>query len=78
MSIDYNPTGLEFVSGSYDTTVRIFKTDTTSYKSRDVYHTKRMQRVFLVKYTDDGKYILSSSDDMAIRIWKNKSDEPIL
>jgi WD repeat and SOF domain-containing protein 1 len=27
MDIDYSPTGKEFVSGSYDRTIRIFKTD---------------------------------------------------
>lgn len=37
------PTGEEFVSGAYDRTIRIFKRD--SGRSRDVYHTKRMQRL---------------------------------
>ena len=36
------PTGEGFVSGSYDRTVRLWDRD--SGKSRDVYHTKRMQR----------------------------------
>lgn len=77
MSLDYSPTGLEFVSGSYDKTIRIFRTDTTNYNSREVYHTRRMQRVFQVKYTLDSRFILSSSDDYCIRIWKNKASDPL-
>lgn len=42
MDIDYSPTGREFVTGSYDRTVRIF--DYNAGHSREVYHTKRMQR----------------------------------
>jgi WD40 repeat protein len=42
MSIDYSPTGREFVTGGYDKTVRIFNTD--DGRSREVYHSKRMQR----------------------------------
>ena len=42
MDLSYAPTGKEFVTGSYDRTVRIF--GARSGKSREVYHTKRMQR----------------------------------
>lgn len=42
MDVAYSPTGKEFVSGSYDRTIRIFNIQ--SAKSREVYHTKRMQR----------------------------------
>jgi len=42
MDIDYAPTGTEFVTGSYDRTVRIFKEN--SGTSREVYHGKRMQK----------------------------------
>jgi len=42
MSCDWSPTGREFVSGSYDRTVRLW--DTGKGKSRDAYHTQRMQR----------------------------------
>ena len=38
--------------------------------SREVYHTKRMQRVFAVRYSGDASYVFSGSDDMNVRIWK--------
>ena len=68
LSVDYSPSGLEFVSGSYDKTIRIFNATSSNYTSRDVYHTKRMQRVFDVKFSLDSKFVLSSSDDYIIRI----------
>lgn len=42
MSLDYAPTGKEFVTGSYDRTVRIFRVD--EGHARDIYFTKRMQK----------------------------------
>ena len=42
MSCDWSPTGREFVSGSYDRTVRLWSAGVG--KSKDAYHTKRMQR----------------------------------
>jgi DDB1- and CUL4-associated factor 13 len=75
MDVAYSPTGREFVSGSYDKTVRLWRVDAGS--SREVYHTKRMQRVFTVKYTNDAKYVISGSDDANIRIWKARASEPL-
>lgn len=43
MSCDWSPTGREFVSGSYDRTVRLWGVGVG--KSKDAYHTKRMQRL---------------------------------
>lgn len=34
---------------------------------REVYHTKRMQRVFCVKWSPDSEFILSGSDEMNVR-----------
>ena len=68
MDVDFAPTGQEFVSGSFDKTVRIFRYN--SGRSREVYHTKRMQRVFSVLWCRDGSYVLSGSDEMNIRMWK--------
>lgn len=42
MDLDYSPTGREFVTGGYDKTIRIFNVN--DGKSREVYHTKRMQK----------------------------------
>ncbi len=38
--------------------------------SKEVFHTKRMQRVFSVRFSGDGSYVFSGSDDMNVRIWK--------
>ena len=40
LDVDFSPTGREFVSGSFDKTIRIFGMD--SGRSREIYHTKRM------------------------------------
>jgi WD repeat and SOF domain-containing protein 1 len=68
LDVDYSPTGREFVSGSYDKTVRIFPVNRGH--SREVYHTKRMQRVLAVKWSLDNKFILSGSEEMNLRVWK--------
>ncbi|KAL6570701.1 hypothetical protein OROGR_000251 [Orobanche gracilis] len=73
MDIDYSPTGREFVTGSYDRTVRIFPYN--GGHSREVYHSKRMQRVFCVKFSGDGSYVISGSDDTNVRLWKAKASE---
>ena len=68
MSVDYSPTGREFVAGGYDRSVRIFAYN--GGHSREVYHTKRMQRVMAVQFSADASYVFSGSDDMNLRIWK--------
>ncbi|KAL8468765.1 hypothetical protein ACS0TY_031823 [Phlomoides rotata] len=75
MDIDYSPSGREFVTGSYDRTVRIFQYN--GGHSREIYHTKRMQRVFCVKFTYDGSYVISGSDDTNLRLWKAKASEQL-
>jgi len=75
MSVAWSPTGTEFTTGSYDKTIRIFPT--RAGRSREIYHTKRMQRVFTINYTADNKYILSGSDDFNIRLWKARASEKI-
>jgi len=81
MACDWSPTGRGFVSGSYDRTLRIWSTsDTTLHKkgrSIDVYHTKRMQRIFASLYSCDSQYVLSGSDDGAVRIWKAGASDPV-
>eukprot|EP00879_Flechtneria_rotunda_P030436 GHRR01033068.1.p2 GENE.GHRR01033068.1~~GHRR01033068.1.p2 ORF type:complete len:210 (+),score=83.19 GHRR01033068.1:1145-1774(+) len=75
MDVDYSPTGREFVAGSYDRTVRIFGFN--SGHSKEVYHTKRMQRVFSVRFSGDGSYVFSGSDDMNVRVWKADASEQL-
>lgn len=75
LDVDYSPTGKEFVSGSFDKTIRIFAGD--AGRSREVYHTKRMQRIFCVKWSADSTYVLSGSDESNIRIWKAKASQKL-
>ncbi|KAJ1732057.1 Protein sof1 [Coemansia biformis] len=75
MDVDYSPTGSELVSGGYDRSVRLW--DIKRGHSRDIYHTKRMQRVFCVKYTLDNKYVLSGSDDSNLRLWRARASERV-
>mmetsp|Transcript_16779 Transcript_16779/g.25214 ORF Transcript_16779/g.25214 Transcript_16779/m.25214 type:complete len:449 (+) Transcript_16779:119-1465(+) len=75
LDVAFSPTGREFVSGSYDRTVRIFPHE--GGRSREVYHTKRMQRVFSVNFSADSRFVLSGSDDTNIRIWKTKASKTL-
>ncbi|KAG2484960.1 hypothetical protein HYH03_016258 [Edaphochlamys debaryana] len=75
MDVDYSPTGKEFVAGSYDRSVRIFGAQ--AGHSREVYTTKRMQRVFAVRFSGDATYVFSGSDDMNVRVWKAKASEQL-
>lgn len=68
MDVDFSPTGREFVAASYDRSVRIYPFN--SGHSREVYTAKRMQRVFAVRFTGDGSYVVTGSDDFNMRIWK--------
>lgn len=71
IDVDFSPTGQELVTGGYDKTIRIF--NIKEGHSRDIYHTKRMQRVFSVKFTSDSNYILSGSDDGNVRLWRTNA-----
>ena len=75
MDVDYSPTGRDFVAGSYDRSIRIFKFN--GGHSREVYHTKRMQRVFAVRFSGDASYVFSGSDDMNVRVWKAEASEAL-
>ena len=46
MDVDFAPTGQELVTGSYDKTIRLWKT--LDGRSKDVYHTKRMQKCLVL------------------------------
>ncbi|XP_014790792.1 DDB1- and CUL4-associated factor 13 [Octopus bimaculoides] len=75
IDVDYCPTGREFVSAGWDKCIRIFACNMGH--SREVYFTKRMQRVQQVQWSLDNKYILSGSDEMNIRIWKAQASEKL-
>ncbi|CAL8259960.1 unnamed protein product [Boreogadus saida] len=75
LDVDYSPTGREFVSASFDKSIRIFPKE--NIHSREVYHTKRMQHVVCVKWSADNKYVMSGSDEMNIRLWKANAAEKL-
>lgn len=71
MDVEFSPTGEELVSASYDRSIRLWKRN--EGHSRDIYHTKRMQRVFSCTWTPDNNYVISGSDDGNIRLWRAKA-----
>lgn len=75
LDIDFAPTGREFVTASFDKTIRIFPFN--DGRSREVYHTKRMQQVNSIIYSMDNNFIFSGSEDTNIRIWKSHAADAI-
>ena len=75
LDIDFSPTGREFVTGSFDKTIRIFPIN--GGRSREVYHTKRMQQVNSVLYSMDNRLIISGSEDTNIRMWKSHAADSL-
>jgi len=69
MSCDWSPTGLEFVSGGWDRTVRIWKEGQGT--GPEIYHTKRMQ------FSADARFVLTGSDDGNVRIWKARASDKL-
>ena len=75
LDIDFAPTGKEFAAASFDKTIRIFPFN--EGRSREVYHTKRMQQVNAILYSNDAKYLVSGSEDTNVRIWKSNAADAI-
>lgn len=75
LAVNYSPTGEELVSASYDATIRLWSP--RFKRSRDVYHTKRMQRVMCCHFTPDSRFVVTGSEDTNIRLWKAKSDQKL-
>lgn len=73
MDVSFSPTGEDLVSASYDRTIRLWSR--SGGHSRDVYHTKRMQRVFATTFTPDAQYLLSGSDDGNVRLWRAQANK---
>lgn len=82
-SLDWSPAGKEFVSGSVDGHVRIWKSDHQAADarkvgySRELYKGRRMYNLEQVRWTNDNKYVLSGSADGALRLWKAKRAQPL-
>ncbi|RNF16463.1 Sof1-like protein [Trypanosoma conorhini] len=77
-SVDFCPTGKKFVAGSLDSTLRMWDIhQTTKSNSIEMYHTKRMAKVFSVKWSPDSSYIYSGSEDAILRVWKADASKPI-
>ncbi|PHH88265.1 hypothetical protein CDD83_7766 [Cordyceps sp. RAO-2017] len=73
--VDFSPTGHELATASWDRTVRLWARD--GGHARDVYHTKRMQRVTAARWTADARYLVSGSDDGNVRLWRARAaDRP--
>ena len=68
MDVEFSPTGEELVTASYDRSIRLWSR--AQGHSRDIYHTKRMQRVFAAQFTPDSNWVLSGSDDGNVRLWR--------
>ena len=73
LDVDYSPTGTSFVSASYDKTIRLWNVNEKS--SYQIYHAKRMQRLFCVRWSADAAHIFSGSDDTNVRIWRAVANE---
>mmetsp|Transcript_6835 Transcript_6835/g.22589 ORF Transcript_6835/g.22589 Transcript_6835/m.22589 type:complete len:446 (+) Transcript_6835:85-1422(+) len=73
LDLDYSPTGTQFVSASYDKTLRLWNVGEQS--CYNVYHTKRMQRLSCVQWSMDAAYLLSGSDDTNVRLWRAVANE---
>lgn len=75
VSVAFSPDGKEIATGSFDKTIRIFKTN--ERKPRDCYYNDRMQIVHSVQYSNDGDFIISGSDDGSLRLWKANASKKI-
>lgn len=73
MDVAFSPTGQEFASGSYDRTVRVFPH--RSGRSREVYHTKRMQRVFCVNFSADARQAATGA---RVKLWGAASSAGVM
>ncbi|KAI4292609.1 DDB1- and CUL4-associated factor 13 [Pancytospora philotis] len=73
VSIAFNPNGKELATGSYDKSIRIFNFQ--DRKARDCYYNDRMHLVHGLVYSNDGRFIVSGSDDGSLRLWKARASQ---
>ena len=82
-TVDWNAIGTEFVSGSIDGHIRIWRSNHNAADtkhvgySRELYKGKRMYNLEQVRWTNDNKYILSGSADGVVRVWKSQRSIPL-
>jgi WD repeat and SOF domain-containing protein 1 len=69
LTIDQNQFSQTIVSGSYDSTLRLFKTN--EHQCSEIFFTQRMRKILDVSFSLDGRYIISASEDGELRLWKN-------
>lgn len=43
----------------------------------NTYHSARMRRVWALRFSGDGRFLLSGSDDANIRVWKTRANEAL-
>jgi len=75
VSLGFHPNGREIATGSFDKTIRFFGLE--DRKSRDCYYNDRMQIVHEVVYSEDGRYVISGSDDGNLRLWKSEASKKL-
>ena len=76
VDVAFAPTGKEFAAASTDKTVRLFPArGADAGRSRDVYHTSRMQALSSVRYTADATFVLTASEDFNLRVWKARASQ---
>lgn len=77
-SVDFCPTGRRFVAGSSDNSVRMWDVDMLRPNdSSEMYHTKRMAKVWSVRWSLDSKFLFSGSEDAVVRIWKAEAAQMV-
>ena len=65
--ISYSLNGKQIISGSYDSTIRIWDAETGAVIGEPLHG--HAGPVWSVAYSPDGRHIISGSDDKTIRIW---------